>query len=83
MAGRDPAVALCVDFGSTFTKALLVDLATGGDQGGSIRIPAAICGLVGLKPSRGRVEASKETRDAPIDLVSNGIVSRSVRDTAR
>ncbi|WP_439031538.1 amidase [Gordonia terrae] len=58
-------------------------IAHANDGGGSIRIPAAICGLVGLKPTRGRVEPSKETKDAPIDLVSNGIVSRSVRDTAR
>ncbi|MCR5977463.1 amidase [Gordonia jinghuaiqii] len=57
-------------------------IAHANDGGGSIRIPAAMCGLVGLKPSRGRVEPSKEGRDAPIDLISNGIVSRSVRDTA-
>ncbi|GAC70087.1 amidase [Gordonia soli] len=57
-------------------------IAHANDGGGSIRIPAAACGLVGLKPSRGRVAASVEGEAAPIDLVSNGIVSRSVRDTA-
>lgn len=58
-------------------------VAHANDGGGSIRIPAAACGLVGLKPSRGRVEASPEGRAMPIDLISNGIVSRSVRDTAQ
>ncbi|MFJ6723103.1 amidase family protein, partial [Streptomyces sp. NPDC091259] len=49
---------------------------------GSIRIPAACCGLVGLKPTRGRVVANAQSRQLPLDLVSDGIVSRSVRDTA-
>ena len=60
----------------------VVPIAHANDGGGSIRIPAAVCGLVGLKPTRGRVAASKETKDAPIDLVSNGVVSRTVRDSA-
>lgn len=58
-------------------------IAHGNDGGGSIRIPAAACGLVGLKPSRGRVAASPEGEAAPIDIISNGVLSRSVRDTAR
>ncbi|GAB17573.1 putative amidase [Gordonia effusa NBRC 100432] len=57
-------------------------IAHANDGGGSIRIPAAACGLVGFKPSRGRVIASVEGEAAPIDIISNGIVSRSVRDTA-
>ncbi|WHU46169.1 amidase [Gordonia sp. L191] len=57
-------------------------IAHGNDGGGSIRIPAAACGLVGLKPSRDRVVASPEGKAMPIDLISNGVISRSVRDTA-
>lgn len=59
-----------------------VPIAHANDGGGSIRIPAACCGLVGLKPTRGRVVASDLTRQLPIDIVSDGIVSRSVRDAA-
>ncbi|MFW0789299.1 amidase [Gordonia sp. CPCC 205333] len=57
-------------------------IAHANDGGGSIRIPAAVCGLVGFKPSRDRVIAAAEGEAAPIDIISNGIVSRSVRDTA-
>src|SRR5690606_4028325 len=59
-----------------------VPIAHGNDGGGSIRIPAAACGLVGLKPTRGRVAPSAEGRMLPIDIISNGIMSRSVRDSA-
>ncbi len=57
-------------------------IAHANDGGGSIRIPAAVCGLVGFKPTRDRVLASPEGEAAPIDIISNGIVSRSVRDAA-
>ncbi|MFT4200592.1 amidase [Gordonia sp. (in: high G+C Gram-positive bacteria)] len=57
-------------------------IAHANDGGGSIRIPAACCGLVGLKPTRDRVVASAEGEGLPIDLISNGVVTRSVRDTA-
>ncbi|MEE4022103.1 amidase [Gordonia sp. PKS22-38] len=57
-------------------------IAHGNDGGGSIRIPAAACGLVGLKPSRGRVAPSETGRILPVDIISNGILSRTVRDTA-
>src|SRR6185437_5840513 len=46
------------------------------------RIPASCNGLVGLKPSRGRLPLDKEVRQMPIRIVANGVVSRSVRDTA-
>lgn len=59
-----------------------VPIAHANDGGGSIRIPAACCGLVGLKPTRGRVVANAQSRQLPIEIVSDGIVSRSVRDTA-
>lgn len=59
-----------------------VPIAHANDGGGSIRIPAAACGLVGLKPTRGRTAGLPASANAPIDLVSNGVVSRSVRDTA-
>ena len=59
-----------------------VPIAHANDGGGSIRIPAACCGLVGLKPTRGRVVANAQGRQLPIDLVTDGVVSRSVRDSA-
>jgi amidase len=59
-----------------------VPLAHANDGGGSIRIPAACCGLVGLKPTRGRVAANETGRALPIDVVVDGAVTRTVRDTA-
>ena len=59
-----------------------VPIAHANDGGGSIRIPAAACGLVGLKPTRGRVAEAAESASMPINIVSNGVVSRTVRDTA-
>ena len=59
----------------------VVPVAHGSDGGGSIRIPAACCGVVGMKPSRGHV--SDGPIGAPgIGLVSHGVLSRTVRDTA-
>ena len=52
------------------------------DGGGSIRIPAAHCGLFGLKPSRGRVPAGPGALDGATGLSVNHVISRSVRDTA-
>jgi amidase len=60
----------------------VVPFAHGNDGGGSIRIPAACCGLVGLKPSRNRHINEAAARSLPINIVSEGILSRTVRDTA-
>jgi amidase len=59
-----------------------VPLAHGNDGGGSIRIPAAVNGLVGLKPTRDRLAQDKLNRQMPIRIVSDGVLTRSVRDTA-
>lgn len=59
----------------------LVPMAHAGDGGGSIRIPASACGLVGLKPSKGRHTNAPEN-EAWAGLVGRNVVSRSVRDTA-
>ncbi len=59
----------------------VVPMAHANDGGGSIRIPAASCGLVGLKASRGRLPGVDGAGMAPVKIVHQGIVSRSVRDT--
>lgn len=60
----------------------VVPMAAGNDGGGSIRIPAACCGLVGLKPSRGRVSVGPGQGEVWFGASSEGVLSRSVRDTA-
>lgn len=67
---------------AAFVAAGVVPMAHSNDGGGSIRIPAACNGLVGLKPSRGRLPLDKDMRQMPLRIVANGVVSRSVRDTA-
>jgi amidase len=59
-----------------------VPIAHANDGGGSIRIPAAAAGLVGLKPSRGRHVPGDQSRLLPIDILSEGVLTRTVRDTA-
>ena len=60
----------------------VVPLAHANDGGGSIRIPAAVNGLVGLKPTRGRWAPDPLDRVMPVQLVNQGCLSRTVRDTA-
>ena len=60
----------------------VLPIAHANDGGGSIRIPAAACGLVGLKPTRGRTAEMAEAAQLPVNILSNGVVTRSVRDTA-
>jgi amidase len=60
--------------------ARIVPAAHANDISGSIRIPASHCGLVGLKPTRGRMVAS--AADPPVGMATEGVVTRSVRDTA-
>ena len=59
-----------------------VPMAHANDGGGSIRIPAACNGLVGLKATRGRIPSDKLSREMPVQIVHDGVVTRSVRDTA-
>jgi amidase len=59
----------------------LVPVAQGSDGGGSIRIPASCCGLVGFKPSRGRVSAAPMYGDV-VGLSTAGPLARTVRDAA-
>ncbi|WP_188546394.1 amidase [Rhodococcoides trifolii] len=60
----------------------ILPVAGASDGGGSIRIPAACCGLVGLKPGRGLIPMGPTSGEAMHGAATQGVVSRSVRDTA-
>lgn len=67
---------------AALVAARAVAVAHANDGGGSIRIPASECGLVGLKPSRGRVSKGPDVGESWMGSTIDGVVSRTVRDTA-
>jgi amidase len=62
--------------------ARIVPAAHGNDGGGSIRIPSSHCALFGLMPSRGRVSLAPAAGTAWLGLASEGVLTRTVRDSA-
>jgi amidase len=60
-----------------------VPIAHGNDGGGSLRIPAAVNGIVGFKTTRGRMVDRPGMNRMPINIVTEGVLTRTVRDTAR
>ena len=67
---------------SACVAARIVTVGHGGDGGGSLRIPASMCGIVGLKPSRGRVSFGPGMGECWHGLANEGVMTLSVRDMA-
>jgi amidase len=84
---RNPWDTACTPGGSSGGSAAavaagMVPMASGGDGGGSIRIPSSYCALFGLKPSRGRNPLGPYSGQVWQGAVVNHVLSRSVRDSA-
>ncbi len=67
---------------AALVAARVAAIAHGTDAAGSIRIPASHCGIVGLKPTRGRGFEPIINSKLPVPTLTNGVLTRSVRDTA-
>ncbi len=79
---KDHSVGASSGGSAALVAAGVVPIAHANDGGGSIRIPAACAGLVGLKPSRHRQVDGELARHLPINMISEGVLTRTVRDTA-